>query len=277
MKPLLLLTAFLSLLTGCATSQSQNSTPAASTTVRVMSYNIHHGEGVDRKFDLDRIARLIQEEKVDVVALQEIDRGVQRTKGVDIPAELARLTGMTCLFSNNFHYQGGEYGNALLTRLPVVTWTNLHYRMLFTNEQRGFLVATLRWDGRQSYNARSGTGILKVVSTHLDYRPDHAERLTNIVQLKNFLAADLETPLVVAGDFNATPESLTHQAMTRSFSDSWEKAGQGNGFTISATKPTKRIDYIFYRGRGLAAVKAWVPHSEASDHLPVVTEFRISP
>lgn len=277
MKNLLILSAFLSLLTGCATSQSQTSAPASSTTLRIMSYNVHHGEGVDRKFDLERIARLIQDEKADVVALQEIDRGVQRTKGVDLPAELARLTGMTCLFSNNFHYQGGEYGNALLTRLPVVTWTNLHYRMLFTNEQRGFLVATLRWDGRKSSNTRSGPGILKVVSTHLDYRPDHTERLTNIVQLQNFLAVDLETPLVVAGDFNATPESPTHQAMTRAFSDPWEKVGQGNGFTIPATKPTKRIDYVFYRGRGLAPVKAWVPQSEASDHLPVVTEFRISP
>src|SRR5512136_2750485 len=88
-------------------------------TFRVMSYNIHHGEGLDGKVDLQRIAELIKRERADLVGLQEVDKGTARTGRRDFPAELAALTGMTCVFSNNYPYQGGEYGNALLTRFPV--------------------------------------------------------------------------------------------------------------------------------------------------------------
>src|SRR5688572_31668602 len=88
-------------------------------TFRVMTYNIHHGEGMDGKVDLERIAALIQNEQADIVALQEVDKGVERTARRDLGAELARLTGMQCVFSNNYHFQGGEYGNAVLTRFPI--------------------------------------------------------------------------------------------------------------------------------------------------------------
>ena len=87
-----------------------------------MSYNVHHGEGSDGRIDLERIAAVIKEEKADLVALQEVDRGVLRSGKRDLPAELAKLTGMSVFFENNFGYQGGEYGNAILTRLPVLSW-----------------------------------------------------------------------------------------------------------------------------------------------------------
>ena len=69
--------------------------------VRVLSYNIHHAEGVDRDLDLDRISRVIRSVDPDLVALQEVDRKVTRTRGVDQPAELARLTGMKVVFGSN--------------------------------------------------------------------------------------------------------------------------------------------------------------------------------
>src|SRR5450759_2196656 len=146
---------------GCSTSTK----PATPKTFRVMTYNIHHGEGLDGKVDLTRIAELIQREGADIVALQEVDKGVERTGRRDWPAELAALTGMTCVFNNNFHYQGGEYGNAMLTRFPVSAWMNLHYQMLRTNEQRGLLQLTLNVRGRK----------LLFMNTHIDYRGDDSE------------------------------------------------------------------------------------------------------
>ena len=83
--------------------------------VRVLCYNIHHGEGVDRKLDLERIARVIRSVSPEVVALQEVDRNTQRTGRVDQPAELARLTKMKVVFEKNIDFQGGQYGNALLS------------------------------------------------------------------------------------------------------------------------------------------------------------------
>src|SRR5689334_21677349 len=66
----------------------------AKKTLRVMTYNIHVGVGMDKKLDLQRIADVINRERPDLVGLQEVDRGVKRTEGKDEIAELAALTRM---------------------------------------------------------------------------------------------------------------------------------------------------------------------------------------
>ena len=76
--------------------------------LRVLTYNIHHGEGVDGKLDLKRIAQVITSVDPDLVALQEVDRGTRRTQEIDQPAELAQLTKMHVVFGGNIRYQGGD-------------------------------------------------------------------------------------------------------------------------------------------------------------------------
>jgi len=247
--------------TGCVPLQRQ--TPPL--TFRVMTYNIHHGEGTDGKIDLLRIAEAIKREGADIVALQEVDRGVARTARRDLPEELAALTGMTCVFSNNYHYQGGEYGNAVLTQFPVLRRSNAHYKMLRVGEQRGLLQLVLGMNGRQ----------LLFLNTHIDYRPDDTERLLNAEEIK-LVAKQYHLPTILCGDFNDIPGSRVHRAMKEQFQDCWELAGEGDGFTYSSDKPRKRIDYIFTsQDAPLVPLKAWVPQSDASDHLPLVTEFRL--
>ncbi len=235
--------------------------------IRVMSYNIHHGEGLDKKVDLERIAGIIKAERADLVALQEVDKGTERTQKRDFPAELARLTGMTCIFSNNYDYQGGEYGNAILTRFPVKTWTNLHYKMLRPDEQRGALQALLEVRGRD----------LVFINTHIDFRPDPAERLSNAAEIKELLENKYAgLPAILCGDFNDVPDSRTWQAFAGMFVDSWKVAGKGEGFTIPASTPRKRIDFIWIsKGAPLKPVNAWVPETMASDHRPVVAELEL--
>lgn len=254
-------------LPGCASSGSGGG-PASKAppqrTFRVMTYNIHHGEGLDKSIDLERIAKLILSERADIVALEEVDKGVQRTARRDLPAELAKLTGMTCLFTNNFHYQGGEYGNAILTRFPVQSWTNLHYRMIRQGEQRGLLQARLSIHGRA----------LVFMTTHIDYRKDDTERLSNVEEMFSVAAGYGSVPLLVAGDFNDYPNSRVWNRMSERFEDSWKLVGIGEGLTIPAEAHKSRIDYIWVRkGSAMAPRKAWVPTSEASDHLPLVVEF----
>ncbi len=251
---------------GCSqlgTAQTMNS--RSDMTLRVMTYNIHHGEGMDKRVDLGRIAQVIQREKADLVAVQEVDKGVERTSKRDFPSELAALTGMTCLFSNNFHYQGGEYGNAILTRYPVVAWTNTHLRMLREGEQRGVLQATVDVGGRK----------LVFMATHIDYRRDDAERVINVAEFKEIAKRYAGLPIIIAGDFNDGPESRTHAAMAESFADTWALIGAGSGFTITSTNPNKRIDYIWISKDGpLLPTSIWVPETTASDHLPLVAEIR---
>src|SRR5687768_9961267 len=92
-----LITSLILLALGTSVSSAQESQP----TFRVMTYNIHHGEGVDGKLDLERIATLIQQERADLVALQEVDRGVTRTAKRDLAKELAELTDMHHVFGKN--------------------------------------------------------------------------------------------------------------------------------------------------------------------------------
>src|SRR5215510_6223522 len=88
-------------------------------TLRVMTYNIHVGVGMDKKLDLQRIAAVINRERPDLVGLQEVDRGVKRTEGKDEIAELAALTKMHYAFAHNLDFQGGQYGVAILSRFPI--------------------------------------------------------------------------------------------------------------------------------------------------------------
>ena len=111
-------------------------------TVRILAYNIHHGEGVDRVLDLERIAALIRRVDPDLVALQEVDSVTDRTGGVDQAAELGRLTGLEPVFGRFMGYQGGAYGMALLSRWPVVRSDNL--RLPDGAEPRTALTAVVR-------------------------------------------------------------------------------------------------------------------------------------
>jgi endonuclease/exonuclease/phosphatase family metal-dependent hydrolase len=255
-----------SLLAVCAAGCQSAPRQGAPKTFRVMTYNIHHGAGLDGKVDLQRIADLIKREQADIVALQEVDKGVQRTAKRDCPAELAALTGMSCVFSNNFHFQGGEYGNAVLTRFPIKRWTNRHYKMLRPDEQRGLLQLVLDVRGRE----------LVFLDTHVDFRGDDTERLLNVAEIAEAIQAYRGRPMILCGDFNDTPGSRTHQKIAQVFEDAWMIAGKGDGFTIPAEKPRKRIDFIWLsKEPPITALRAWVPESEASDHLPVVGEFRL--
>jgi endonuclease/exonuclease/phosphatase family metal-dependent hydrolase len=255
--------AMLGLFSGCRTSPPERMTSPQS--FRVMTFNIHHGEGLDGKVDFSRIATLIQRERADLVALQEVDKGVLRTARRDLPAELAALTGLTCVFSNNFHYQGGEYGNAVLTRFPALSATNSHYQMLHTNEQRGILQLTLDVYGRR----------LTFMNTHIDYRRDDSERLLNVREIGELMTQSGRHDVILCGDFNAMPDSQVYQRLKTMFNDTWESAGKGTGWTYPADNPRRRIDYIWIsKTTQLEAVNAYVSESAASDHRPLVVEMR---
>jgi len=259
--PLFSLLIALASASSCSTDAGRRDPPV----IRILTYNIHHGEGVDGRLDLARIAALIKQHRPDLVALQEVDRGVARTQGRDLPAELANLTGLPAIFRRNIDYQGGEYGNAILSRHPILTVTNLHYRMLRAGEQRGLLQTTIDFAGEE----------LAFMATHLDYRPDPAERLSNVAEIKAAVAKHPNQLVIVAGDFNDHPGSAVHQAMKAVFADAWESRGAGDGFTYPSTTPGSRIDYVYLR-----LVEGWevdsveVLPSQASDHSPLLVELR---
>ncbi len=234
-------------------------------TLRVMSYNIHHGEGLDGKLDLDRIARIITDARADIVGLQEVDRGVERTQKRDLPAELAKLTGMSVHFEKNIAHQGGEYGNAVLTRFPIKRATNTHLKSLASGEQRGVQQLVLDVQGRE----------ILFMNTHLDARRDPAEREHSSTELRAIVAAASAMPVILVGDFNAAPTAPSIAAVRAFLTDSWTVLSKEPGFTIPVKKPSKRIDYVWITPATITPVKMDVLHSEASDHLPIIAELRL--
>lgn len=231
-----------------------------------MSYNIHHGEGVDGRIDLERIARVILDENVDVAMLQEVDRGVARSGRLDIPRELSVRTGMTFCFGKNINYGGGDYGNAILSRYSILEYTNTPLEMLRPGEQRGLLRAHIE------------IAHIPVCfwNTHLDYRSDDRERWQSIAQFERLVPTRPCKPLIFGGDFNAVPDSRVMRRMADLMEDAWTHAGNGAGPTYPSTRPRKRIDYLFYAShRRMKPLRAWRNPTNASDHLPLIVEFRL--
>ena len=231
--------------------------------LNVMSYNIHVGIGMDKRLDLARIADVIRRHRIDIVGLQEVDRGVERTGRVDEMRELARLTGMDYAFAHNLDYQGGQYGVAVLSRFPILAIDHRRYANRRERERRGFIRVEVEVEGRR----------LNFVTTHLDYqfldgRVFETEQLVKALE-------DVRGPLIVTGDFNEEPGVGAYEMMLRAgFADGWTQETAA-GLTYPADKPSKRIDYVFHRNLGDdAQTSATVPDTLASDHRPLVVSFK---
>jgi endonuclease/exonuclease/phosphatase family metal-dependent hydrolase len=229
-----------------------------------MTYNIHVGVGMDKKLDLPRIAAVIKHEHVDLVGLQEVDRGVERTQRLDEIAELARLTRMDYAFAFNLKYQGGQYGVAILSRYPIRATDHRLYKNTREAERRGFIRAEVMIDGR----------IVNFVTTHLDYQYEDG-RVFEAEQLLSALK-DVKGPLVVVGDFNDIPTGGAYQLMRDQFADAWvDTRANDSGFSYPADKPAKRIDYIWFRRADpVGAKRTWIRNTLASDHVPVVADLK---
>jgi len=233
--------------------------------LRVMTYNIHVGVGMDKKLDLKRIADVINRQHPDLVGLQEVDRGVQRTQRIDEIAEIAKLTHMDYAFAFNLAYQGGQYGVAILSRLPIMATDHRLFKNLREAERRGFIRAEVSFHGRK----------LNFVTTHLDYQFDDGRQF-EVRQLLDALK-EVSGPLIVVGDFNDTPDGGAYKLMRERFDDAWMgNAGTTPGFSYPADKPAKRIDYILLRnGDNVRTKQSWVVSTLASDHIPVIADLEV--
>jgi len=249
-------------------ARANDAPPPAPGTLRVMAWNIHHGEGEDGKLDLDRIAGVIKKSGADVVLLQEVDDRTQRTGRVAQAEELARMTGMTATFGKAMDFQGGGYGNAVLTR-----WAPVNSRVVPLTgggEPRCALEVTLERPNQG--------GKFTVVSTHLDVSTA-ASRTAHAKLLATEFAARKELVLL-GGDFNATPDEPPMAA----FVSPWlnpKKQGDNPG-TIPSDEPRREIDFILIKpAQGTLAPVVTrcevIDEKVASDHRPVILELTGAP
>ena len=237
--------------------------------VRILSYNVKHGLGMDDQVDLERIASVIRLLEPDIVTLQEIDSVVARTGFEDQAAVLGELTGMRAVFGGFMDYQGGRYGMALLSRYPIVEWAN--HRLPDGAEPRSALAARIEL-------LRPGYGQaprLVVVGVHLYATPE--ERYAQASRLIEVLS-DERSPVVLAGDFNSTPDSDVIRLLEAE--GGWERPRKfGERLTFPSDVPDREIDFIMFRPADRFVVREHrvVAETEASDHRPVLLELELLP
>ncbi len=228
--------------------------------IRILCWNLHHGVGEDGNLDLQRIAVVIQAQRPDLVALQEVDKQCRRSGSVDQTAELAKLTGMSGVFGKAMDHDGGEYGQAILSRHPLGD-TQIH-RLPGDGEPRIAFEAAVTIDGKP----------LRMISVHLDHQQD-ARRLKQAEALVAALAHS-DVPAILAGDFNDVPGS----PVLKAFAAGWTAmAKKEPAFTCPAGQPKVEIDHVLLRGveaRGLLEV---LPEAVASDHRPLAGVVVVKP
>jgi endonuclease/exonuclease/phosphatase family metal-dependent hydrolase len=232
--------------------------------LRVLTYNIRHGEGSDGQVDLERTARVIREARADIVALQEVDCKTSRVKGVDQAEELARLTGMRVAFGRAIDLGGGQYGNAILTRLEEVRPPRTF--PLPGGEKRALLWMDLKAPG----------GEFAFLATHLDLNAQRREE--SVEQIEKLFGDRLKTPALLAGDLNAEFPETAFQNLLRSWENT-EKNGASAEPSCPADHPANRIDHVLFRpaSRWRVVECRVLPEPEVSDHRPVLVVLELLP
>ena len=238
--------------------------------LRVLSYNIHHGQGTDGVLSLSRIAKIIRDSDVDIVALQEVDQGCQRSQGTEQTQELARLTGYYAVFGKAIDFDGGQYGQAILSRWPI---GELQVHLLPNEtapapkrEQRIALDVSIPTD----------LGPVRLLGTHLDHSKESL-RQEQAQWIDRLLSQAPEISTVLAGDLNATPTSATLQV----FAERWQidpRRATPELATYPSESPKTRIDYVMTNRAGRLVVESLEVLSEsvASDHRPIVATLRVA-
>jgi endonuclease/exonuclease/phosphatase family metal-dependent hydrolase len=251
--------AFLGLFAACATA------PAPAPELRVVSYNIRHGAGMDGRVDLARTAAVLRALSPDLVALQEVDERVKRSGGVDQAQQLGEALGMAAHFTSFMDYQGGRYGLAILSRLPIRSHRTIPLPP--GDEPRAALLVEVELANGER---------VALVCVHLNWVADDAVRFDQARTLCTSLDA-LPMPYLVVGDFNDEPGSRTlglFAERTRAASKPADAR-----FTYPADVPTKEIDFVQagpparWRVHGVQVVDERI----ASDHRPLLAVLALQP
>jgi endonuclease/exonuclease/phosphatase family metal-dependent hydrolase len=212
--------------------------------MRVVTFNVQHGRSARGPIDVPLLATTCAELGADVLGLQEVDRGVERSGRADLAAEVAQAAGMHAVFGMAMETGGGEYGNALLARLPIGDLEVVALpRVLRRSERRVAVLGTV--DG------------LRFAVAHLAFQKSESP-----AQLDALVAAGAD---VLLGDLNLRPRRLG--AVARS---GYELAGGGPTFPARPF-PFSRIDHVAVRPP-LRIHSVEVVRTPCSDHLALAVE-----
>lgn len=255
---------FVALITFNVTVSAQ--TPVdSSRVVRVLTFNIYHGETVnaEKQFDLDLLAKVINDEHPDLVTLQEVDYKTNRARKYDLATELGQRTKMQAIFGKAMAFDGGEYGEGVLSRTSFLSTKNHSLAARENKEPRAALEANI--------TLKSGDTV-RFVGTHLDHTKDETDRINQANQLNDLFAKD-DTPTILAGDLNARPDSETMKILF----ENWQPSLINFEPTAPADTPKAKIDYVLYRPANKWRVLETkiICNDKATDHCAVLSVLEL--
>jgi endonuclease/exonuclease/phosphatase family metal-dependent hydrolase len=250
--------------------------------LRVATYNIHAGAGMDGVFDLDRQTDALRALDADVIGLEEVDvHWGDRSQWRDVAGELGERLHMHVFFAPIYSLDPPsagaprrEYGVAVLSRYPFLATENHELTRLSTQDPNpvpapapGFPEVVVRVQGLPVH----------VYATHLDYRPDPAVRAAQVADTERVMAGDCDSHgrcprQILVGDFNAEPDAPELAPLWTGLRDAGPATGPG---TYPARNPEKRIDFVTVSRDGAVVRDVTVPATLASDHRPVVADLSL--
>lgn len=238
--------------------------------IRLVTWNIHKGiGGLDRRYRIERIIAVLNEQNPDIALLQEVALALPRAGNHDQVHVLSEALAMPHVaYAPQHRFQKGGYGNAILSRWPLRSEHQLDLT-IGTRKKRGVLQAKAR--------VRLGRHSRTVVLCCLHLGLAGSERA---LQLERFLASHPfsglhhRTPVVLAGDLNDLWGTLGPRFLLPA---GFSRAGKLRS-TFPAWLPIRPLDGIYVRGSARIA-HAHVPQGEiartASDHLPIVADIEL--
>ena len=236
-----------------------------------VTYNVHSGIGLDKRYDLDRIRRVLADTHPHLVALQELNCGSWRRSHDDQVTALAHGLALTSSFCAVRPEAEGSFGLAVLSPFQVLDHREYDLSYRPTREPR--------YCQRVDLAVEPGA-VLHVFNCHLGLAA--RERLFQRNRMLSdaiLLSEDLHHPVILMGDFNDSPISVVHRSLRRHFIDAFAVAGKRWGPTFRAGPLPLRLDRI-YCSRGIRVLECRVRDDEltrvASDHLPVVASVEVT-
>jgi endonuclease/exonuclease/phosphatase family metal-dependent hydrolase len=245
----------LALLLSCCQAWPQASADS-SRIVKVLSFNILHGATTNGDFDLDAIAEVIKEANPDLVALQEVDFLTNRARKYDLATELGWRTKMAPVFGRAMHYDGGEYGEGVLSKHTFIQTRNIPLPHTPGNEPRAALEIT---------TVLPSGDTIAFVGTHLDHLRDETDRVAQAKRINEVFSQN-KYPTILAGDLNAIPGSTPINILEEIWSSSYNREDPHP--TFPSHKPSRKIDYVMFypEHRWKILATEVIQDSIASDH-----------
>ncbi len=240
--------------------------------LRIVTWNIHKGVGgVDRRYQLDRVIRLLEELDPDIALLQEVAEGWPAARFEVQADELRDALHLKHMeFGAEHRYQKGGYGNTILSRWPLSDTSHIDLTVGW-RKKRGALVSRIHI--REAGHTRS----VVLCNLHLGLAgSERGIQLARFLACKPVAALRSHTPVVIGGDLNDLWGSLGPKFLVPA---GFARAGNISN-TFPAAMPIRPLDGLFVRGdllvercRPLRGRLAQV----ASDHLPLVADLRLRP